>query len=102
MSESVAVAVVAQEEAAAPGSRQCQVLMACEDIPPGQLRRLRDFAERCPNQAEALIWCSCPNGHQCPEEVCSGHLDPPGNQWRGPCASEGLLVPVTMTVIGWI
>lgn len=102
MSESVAVAVVAQEEAAAPGSRQCQVLMACEDIPPGQLRRLRDFAERCPNQAEAMIWFSCPNGHEYPEEVCPGHLDPPGAQLCGYCAAVGLTVTVTVTFIGWI
>jgi hypothetical protein len=99
-----AIAVMTEEaEAAAPGSRQCQVHSTNHPLrTPEEMRRNREFTERCPNQAEAFIWISCPNGHEHPEEVCAGHLDAPGAQWCGHCAAEGLAVVVAITFAGWI
>jgi hypothetical protein len=85
-----------------PGSGQCQSRQADQGVPLEEFRRWKDFAERCPNPAEALVWLWCPNGHQWPEEVCSWHLDPPGPSCCGHCANEGLAVITTMTVIGRI
>jgi hypothetical protein len=98
-----AIAAEAGPVEAVPGSRQCQVYSTDHCVrTQEELRRVREFAERCPNQAEALIWLSCANGHEYPEEVCAGHTDPPGNQWCGYCAADGLSVFITLTVIGWI
>lgn len=99
MSDVAYETAVEPEAGETPGSGQCQVFTA-DDVP--ESCRWQDFVKRCPNRAEALIWYSCPNGHQYPEEVCSGHVDPPGDQWCGLCASEGLAVSVTIALIGWI
>lgn len=102
MSDVMHDTAVAPESAAAPGPGQCQVRTTSLKLAPTQIRQLLDFTERCPNQAEALIWYSCPNGHEYPEEVCSGHIDPPGFQWCGHCAADGLAVGITLSFIGWI
>jgi hypothetical protein len=95
--------MAAPENGAVPGSGQCQVFTTDrEPQTQEEIRRWEDSTERCPNRAEALIWYSCPEGHEYPEEVCSGHVDPPGRQWCGLCASDGLFVIITVTLIGWI
>ena len=94
--------VTAQETEAGAGSRQCQAFQAPQVVPPEEFRRYQEFSERCPSQAEALVWCSCQNDCQYPEEVCAGHVDPPGENLCGYCAQEGLFSLVTVTVIGRI
>jgi hypothetical protein len=89
-------------DATASEARQCQVFSSCPPVPREEFRRFQEFSERCPNQTEALIWFSCPNGCQYPEEVCAGHIDPPGDNICGYCAQEGLSSLVTVTVIGRI
>lgn len=85
----------AELEAGAPGWRQCQVHTS-EFIPP------KGDVERCPNQAEALIWVACPSRHEYTEEVCRGHIRVDGNQWCGACAREGEQALVAIAFIGWI
>ena len=94
--------VIETEDESTDGSRQCQAYVSVPDMPWEELRRWQDFAERCPNQAETLIWYSCPNGHDYPEEVCAGHTYSPDPQWCGSCANSGRSVPITITVMGRI
>jgi hypothetical protein len=97
-----AEAVAREESGAAPGSRRCQVFWNAQGFPWEEFRRWQDFIERCPNQAEALIWYQCPNGCQYPEEVCRWHTEPPGKQWCGSCMARGVAAQVTITIIGRI
>jgi hypothetical protein len=82
----------------APDSRQCQVYTS---TPGDPLLRL-EVAERCPNQAEALLWFTCQNGHESTEEVCRGHVRPFERQWCAACVKNGNQVPAVITFVGWL
>ena len=86
-----------------PGDGQCQTRVSGLALrTPEELRGYPEFADRCPNEAQALIWNYCENGHQCDEEVCAGHVSPAGVSICARCAADGLAVGNMVIFIRWL
>jgi hypothetical protein len=82
---------------------RCQVFTAPQMLEgPEQLRRSREFTERCPNQAQARVGGTCERGHQFTEDVCAGHISGKAPQWCAACTGDGLKADVTLVFLGWL